>query len=154
MVRLTYQFKGMADFQVLPPGLNQVPYKAEALDLSIFQIQWYESSRFPTAKVTGTQVPAAVDRGDSCSEVSQIRSAEVQPTSNKTRGCQEGLLALVSYYFTNVRGRFVGETGLRPRSTPDSNGTSALTIAIPRENSRCQHSRVPGEANSGKASSK
>ena len=31
-------FKGMADFQVLPPGLNQIPYKAETLDPKIFQI--------------------------------------------------------------------------------------------------------------------
>lgn len=29
---------GMAEFQALPPGLNQVSYKADTLDPNIFQI--------------------------------------------------------------------------------------------------------------------
>ena len=35
---LTHTTSGMADFQVLAPGLNKVCFKAETLDPSIFQI--------------------------------------------------------------------------------------------------------------------
>ena len=38
MVFVLGNLTGMADFQVLPPGLNQMPFKADTLDPGIFQI--------------------------------------------------------------------------------------------------------------------
>ena len=38
MYRVSTFLLGMAEFQVLPPGLNQVSYKADTIDPNIFQI--------------------------------------------------------------------------------------------------------------------
>jgi general transcription factor 3C polypeptide 5 (transcription factor C subunit 1) len=51
LVKQNFEFTGMADYQVLPPGLSQVTYKADTVDPNSFQINEPFDDTFESSKV-------------------------------------------------------------------------------------------------------